>query len=36
MRGGERSGAVRMKGVDGEPAGGESELKGLWKGILNS
>ncbi len=34
VRGGERSGAVRIRGVDGEPVEGESELKGLWKGYF--
>ncbi len=32
MRGGERGGAARMRGEDGEPVRGESELKGLWQG----
>ncbi len=31
VRGGERSGDVRMKGENGELVRGESELKGVWK-----
>ncbi len=34
MRGGERGGGGRMRGEDGEPVRGESELKGLWKGYF--
>ncbi len=31
VRGGERSGDVRMRGENGEFVRGESELKGVWK-----
>ncbi len=34
MRGGERSGGVRMRGEDGELVRGGSKLKGLWKGEM--
>ncbi len=34
MRGGERSGDVRMRGEGGELVGGESELKGIGKGYF--
>ncbi len=34
VRGGERSGDVRMRGEDGELVGGESKLKGIWKGYF--
>ncbi len=34
MRGGERSGDVRMRGEDGELVRGGSKLKGMWKGYF--
>ena len=34
VRGGERNGDVRMRGENGELLGGESELKGIWKGYF--
>ncbi len=34
VRGGERSGDMRMRGEDGELVRGESELKGIWKGYF--
>ncbi len=34
VRGGERSGDVRMRGENGELARGESKLKGIWKGYF--
>ncbi len=35
VRGGERGGGVRKRGEDGELVGGESELKGIWKGYFD-
>ncbi len=34
MRGGERSGDVRMRGENEELVRGENELKGVWKGYF--
>ncbi len=34
MRGGEGSASVRMRREDGKLVGGESELKGIWKGYF--